>query len=515
MPRELELKMDLDIAAMRQISEWLLKRRNTTGVAQQLRTVYFDTNDFALRRSGISLRVRKAGDNYLQTIKLAESGGAGYFDRPEWETKVSSFHPDLAAARKTGLKPFRIKHLSKLIATAFEIRTRRTTYAISDGGARLELALDEGRVLGKGHGARFCELEIEVKQGKRDDLFRVARAIGRVAPLRLGFRTKADRGYAAIHANENGVFRAEKIDLRPKTRAEAAFRLIARDCLRQLVANVPATLEGNAEALHQMRVSIRRLRAGKSVFSELIRDRRLGKLKAEFRWISRILGTARDLDVLLDETLKQQPNGSPKGGLPDIVRAFRVQRDEAYSDVSEALNSTRFRTLIFETLEWVECGGWQRKRGALAIAQREQAIVTHAARELRRRYKKLTKAAADFRKLDPAARHRVRIRAKKLRYAVEFFGSVFPGNKHAQRHATMLSSLKELQSRLGALNDISTHEKLMFDVAHSRKLNGKLKTAETFTAGIIYRSEEARIEQQLDAANAITSEIIASKPFWD
>ena len=322
MPRELELKMDLDIAAMRQISEWLLKRRKTTGVTQQLRTVYFDTNDFALRRSGISLRVRKAADNYLQTIKLAESGGAGYFDRPEWETKVSGFHPDLAAARRTGLKPFRIKHLSKLIATAFEIRARRTTYAISDGGARLELALDEGRILGKGRGARFCELEIEVKQGKRDDLFRVARAIGRVAPLRLGFRTKADRGYAAIHGNENGVFRAEKIDLRPKTRAEAAFRLIARDCLRQLVANVPATLEGNAEALHQMRVSIRRLRAGMSVFSELIRDRDLGKLKAEFRWISRILGNARDLERPVGRNIEAEAKWHPKTGFAGYRARF-------------------------------------------------------------------------------------------------------------------------------------------------------------------------------------------------
>jgi triphosphatase len=513
--RELELKVDLDSAAMRRIAKWLLIRKNITGITQALRTVYFDTQDFELRRSGISLRIRKTGDRYVQTIKLAEHGSAGYFDRPEWQTDVSGFHPDLAAARATGLKTFRMKHLSNAVSTVFEIRVRRTTYVISDGGAQLELALDQGRVVSKGRSAGFFELEIEVQQGKKDDLFRAARAIGQVAPLRLGFLTKNDRGYALVQGNQQDVYRAGETPLRPKMTAEVAFRLIARECLRQLVANVPATLQGNREALHQMRVAIRRLRALMSVFSVMIRDKELEKLKTEFRWISPILGAARDLDVLLDETLKPQPDGSANQGSDEIVRSFRARRNQAYGDVREALNSVRFRTLIFEMLAWVECGPWQRKRGALATAQREQAIVTHAARELRRRYKKLTKAAADFKKLDPGARHRVRIRAKKLRYAAEFFGSAFPGKKHAQRHQAMLSSLKELQGRLGALNDISTHERLISDVALPPRRNGKLRTAESFAAGVIYRSEEARIERELDAANAVTREIISSRPFWD
>ncbi len=514
-PRELELKMDLDSVALRQVAEWLANRKRKTGVTQQLQTVYFDTRDFALRRQGISLRVRKVGDDYIQTIKFAAHNGAGCFDRSEWQTGVKGFLPNLAEARKTGLKAFRTKHLSTLIRKAFEIRARRTIFALCDGGAQLELALDECRILGKGHSTGFCELEIEVKQGKRNDLFRAARAIARVAPLRLGFRTKADRGYALTQGGQQDVYRAEGTDLRPKMPAERAFHMITHNCLRQLVANVSGTLQGNGESLHQMRVAIRRLRASMSVFSEMVRDKDLPHLKAEFRWISRILGKARDLDVLLDETLNSKPDGSAKQGLAEMVRNFRAQRQQAYREVADALSSARFRTLIFDTLAWVECGRWQRKRGALAIAQREQAIVTHAARELRRRYRKLTRASADFKDLNPAARHRVRIRAKKLRYAVEFFGGVFPGKKHAQHRQNLLSSLKELQSRLGALNDISTHEKLMSDVVYSRNGNGKLKTAETFTAGIIYRAEEDRIEQQLDAANAVTREIIASRPFWD
>jgi triphosphatase len=513
--RELELKLELDSASLRQIAGWLLERKKMRGVSQCLRTVYFDTPDFTLRRSGISLRVRVAGESYLQTIKLADTGGAGYFDRDEWQTGVSRLHPDFAAARSTGLKPFRTKHLSKLVRAVFETRVQRMTYALTDRGARFELALDQGKVLAKTRTAGFCELEIEVKEGKTEDLFRIARRFARIAPLRLGVHTKADRGYALARGDESGVFRAEPSALPPRMQTADAFRLIARDCLRQLVANIPATLKGNSEALHQMRVAVRRLRAAMSVFSGMIRDSDMQKLKTEFRWITRILGAARDLDVLLDETLRERPDKSAKEGLPEIVRKFRAQRRQAYGRVGEALSSARFRNLILEILAWVECGGWQRKRSALAMAQREQAIVTYAARELGRRYRKLNKSGADFKTLNPAARHAVRIRAKKLRYAAEFFGGVFPGKRNAQRHEAILSALKELQSALGDLNDIATREGLIAGVAHSRKPKPKVGPAESVTAGVIYRSQEVRIAKLLEAANSAAQKISACQVFWE
>lgn len=510
--RELELKLELASASPRQITSWLHDRTQAPGVNQFLRTVYFDTPDFALRRAGISLRIRKMGDSHIQTVKLVE--GAGSIDRPEWETSVSGFLPDFSAAQITGLKPFRSKQLAGLIQEVFETRVRRTIYAISGSGAVFELALDRGEVVANGRRARFSELEIELKQGDIHDIIRFGRSLGRIAPLRPGVLTKSDRGYALAHGEQPDVYRAESPNLRPKTQTSDAFRIIARDCLRQLGANVPATLKGSGEALHQMRVAVRRLQAAMSVFSDMIGDSEAPRLKAEFKWIMRILGAARDLDVLLDQTLKPRPNGHVKQGLPQIVRTFRAKRRQAYSVVSAALQSARFRNLILEVLAWVECGRWQRKLGALAIAQREQTIVTFAARELHRRCGKLKKTSADFMTLDQAARHAVRIRAKKLRYAVEFFGGVFPGKKNAERHADLLRALKELQSTLGDLNDIATHEHLMAGIALSGKAKRKAGAAESFRAGVIYRSEGARIAELLDAANSTSEKISTSKAFW-
>ena len=48
------------------------------------------------------------------------------------------------------------------------------------------------------------------------------------------------------------------------------------------------------------------------------------------------------------------------------------------------------------------------------------------------------------------ARHKLRIRAKKLRYMIEFFGDVFPGHKNVKRREAALNSLKKLQDTLGS-----------------------------------------------------------------
>ena len=60
-------------------------------------------------------------------------------------------------------------------------------------------------------------------------------------------------------------------------------------------------------------------------------------------------------------------------------------------------------------------------------------------------------------------RHRLRIRAKRLRYATEFFAGTFPGETGAKRRAESLSALKDLQDALGGLNDLATRHALIAD----------------------------------------------------
>jgi CHAD domain-containing protein len=66
-----------------------------------------------------------------------------------------------------------------------------------------------------------------------------------------------------------------------------------------------------------------------------------------------------------------------------------------------------------------------------------------------------------LRDLSADERHKLRIAAKRLRYATEFFAATFPGKKKAKRHEKSLASLKELQDSLGVLNDIATREAML------------------------------------------------------
>ena len=79
--------------------------------------------------------------------------------------------------------------------------------------------------------------------------------------MHLAVKSEADRGYALLTAEKADAIKAAPVRLAPDADVQSAFRIIARACLHQLVANQSVMLAGDAEGLHQMRVALRRLRA--------------------------------------------------------------------------------------------------------------------------------------------------------------------------------------------------------------------------------------------------------------
>src|SRR3974377_2506317 len=92
---------------------------------------------------------------------------------------------------------------------------------------------------------------------------------------------------------------------------------------------------------------------------------------------------------------------------------------------------------------------------------RRRRFAAVAADQLRRRWKKSLKSGKHLDALDPQHRHKLRIQAKKLRYAAEFFGPAFPHKKSMRRRKDFIESLQQLQDALGELNDIAVNEKLL------------------------------------------------------
>jgi triphosphatase len=107
---------------------------------------------------------------------------------------------------------------------------------------------------------------------------------------------------------------------------------------------------------------------------------------------------------------------------------------------------------MIDLTEWLATGAWRTRP---ADPERLHEHVLSFARglldERRRRLKRRGKGLAG---LDDAHRHKARIAAKKLRYAAEFFGSLYIGRKARRRHGRFLEAIEALQDLLGELNDI-------------------------------------------------------------
>ena len=249
----------------------------------------------------------------------------------------------------------------------------------------------------------------------------------------------------------------------PLTVKEAELIIkVARSCLAQIGDNVDLAFEGvDPEGVHQMRVGLRRMRALVALSRRALPSARLGRLRGPLRWLSGLLGEVRDLDVLLEQRIdpfvERRSSGVAFEALREEIVALREERRLA---LREALRSRRHAHLMLELGHWVASLEELDLAGSESVgslARRADSFAESALARLDRKARKLALPALSG---PPAARHDLRIALKKLRYASEFFRSLY-GTKDAKRYLRRLSLLQDL---LGSQNDIDTAERLLQDL---------------------------------------------------
>lgn len=420
------------------------------GKPERQRSVYFDTPDHQLRDKGLSVRVRETPEGFLQTVK--RRSGAGRVDRDEWEAPTAGPTPDAAELRRTPVAEALGGDLAALkpLFASDVIRTRRYW---TEADAVVEISLDEGEILAGELSEPILELEVELKQGEAESLFALAQDMARTAATPLSYESKGDRGYRLSGHDGLASQKAAQTDVRPGLITAEAFRMSARSALAQTAANAEILVRRrNPEALHQLRVGLRRLRAAYSAFKPLLLGEEADRLKAETRWLAGELNEARDLDVFLEQTFRPAERAeSDDPALQALGKWLTQAQGKAYERALAAVDSERFARLLLDTVAWVEVGSWSRDPASREL--REMRIEDFAAPRLERRSRRLRKAGRRLRDLDAASRHELRIEAKKLRYAAEFFSPAYEGAP--KRRRAFISALKRFQEALGELNDIA------------------------------------------------------------
>lgn len=450
----------------------------------QQTSIYFDTGNQDLFRRGFTLRIRKTGDSLVQTVK-ASGESASLFARSEWEMPVEQPLPVLNHS-----SPIGSEFGSDLALTArFEVDVERRVWNVVEEGSRLEVALDQGRIVSGERYMAIREIEIELKDGNAAHLFVFARKLDGITPFKFGVRSKAGRGFSLIDA-QRMVHKAEPVSLDKTQRAVNAFQAIGESCFRHFRLNENILLrQHDAEALHQARVAIRRLRSAFSLHKPMLPGDEPQRLKDEFRWLAGVLGEARNLDVLL-----------PKAADADLRSRLSKARDDAYGSAIAALTSSRSRALMLDFNDWLRSGEYLSLASTDEIRLQPSADFARSA--LQRMRKKLKKHGDALAELDDEHRHLARKDAKKLRYAAEFFGSLFDDRQSERRYKQFNAAMESLQDELGALNDLATGP----DVLETLGLSNHPARDE-----LVSHTDKGKL---ISAAQSALDEVVDAKRFW-
>jgi CHAD domain-containing protein len=303
---------------------------------------------------------------------------------------------------------------------------------------------------------------------------------------------------------------AAAIDLRASAGTRDAFKIIGRACLKQIIGNASAVIAGYPEGIHQMRVGLRRLRAAMSLFAGLLRDPQTAAIKTELKWLAGELGPAREFEVLVNRVIAPiKKNGARRDRIPSLSREITKKRQAALRRAKYAVQSARFGALTLDIAAWLEAGQWTAPRNDIVRDRGDLPITVLAIKQLTRRRRRLRKNRKALAQMDAGRRHRLRIQAKKLRYAVEFFASLFESKRAAKRRKQLLPALERLQDSLGDLNDIAVDEE------HIREMSLRYRSNpnRVFAAGLLTR-EEAQIGAAIVVARKAYTEVAKVKPFW-
>lgn len=457
--------------------------------SRKLVSTYYDTRKHKLHRHNLTLRVRRTDDQYVQTVKRTTPGS---FARGEWEANLDHARPELDKATDSPLASVAGKKFRRKLKPIFRTSVHRTTRAVHIGSSEIELAIDRGDLTAGRRSQPIAELELELKKGKTADLFRVARRLERKMAVELDLRSKAERGYGLANGGPRKAVHAEVIELDGSMSANDAFNVIAFSTLRQFAGNSDGVRAGRAEAIHQMRVGLRRLRAAISLFEEILPGAATTKMKAELKWLTATLAPAREIDVLVEEQIKPLQKGlAPKRGARAIEKDFSARREDAFHGARDALRTARYRMLLLDVLEWLETRRKSPKREA------DMPVGAFAQRLLDLRTRKAVKQGRDINGLAAHDRHKLRIKIKKIRYAIDFFRSLYPKSSQTELRESS-SALKKIQDALGALNDFLAHENLASKAALEAPRTHR--RARAFTSGLLVGQEQEASHGLIKAA---------------
>jgi CHAD domain-containing protein len=371
-----------------------------------LRATHYDSADLRLAQTGTTLRHRTGQGRAQWTLKLPTAAAAG-LDRQELTveapgTRVPPALQDLVTA------PLRGARLHQVV----ELRTRRTTHMLLDlEGHELVEVVDDHVDVVRGTTVERSWRELEVEQRERGGAGVAERVLALLCQTGAEVGDQTPKAVRALGRGAEPP--AAPARVRPKDPAGALVRWsLGRGYAALLARDLDVRL-GKDDAVHQLRVTCRRMRSDLRTFRPLLGDPRAEQLRAELSWLAGSFGVARDLEVLRDRlrvTAREDPLQPIDESAVDAL--LSAQEQVAQERALSALRSPRH----LELLQLLHDVAAEPGLGELASRRCDDVLpdlVDLAWAKLARRAGKLHVGDPDD------AWHRVRILAKRARYSAE------------------------------------------------------------------------------------------------
>ncbi|MCF4166110.1 CHAD domain-containing protein [Zavarzinia compransoris] len=508
MSSEVELKLAVDPDDLPRLRRLPLLTRGNISPARNrsLKTIYFDTAERSLAKGKVTLRVREDGRKRIHGVKVPVKSLAGLATRREWEIESRDTVPDLDA-----FPPGTVDSVldtralgADALEAVFETEFKRNLRHLALGtGGEVEVAVDEGAIRAAGKGeAVISEIEFELKAGDPADLFALALAVAEQVPVRVLVESKAERGSRLATGRVAKPVKAEKLSLHEDMSACDAFAAIVQDCTSHWLANVEAVLDGtDVEGVHQMRVALRRLRSGFKVFRRILGPEPSNALSDEVKWLANSLGPARDWDVFIGDVAGPVFKAlGPDARFDRIMLQADSERRIGYGLARGAIEDERHTRLALTLGRFVAAREW---REGGETGKLDGPVKKFAADVLDAHFKRVRQRGRRIMQLEAEALHGLRIEIKRLRYALEFFGSLFD----AREVRRFLDGLAGLQDFLGELNDMAVSQRLIVTL-------GRSDSSRAFAEGVLTGFYGAALERKRKNLRSQWGEVLVQDRFW-
>ena len=513
MNNEMELKGVFNVEQLEQLKSLSAIRELAVdkAVSRILTTTYFDTPDHALHKHGYSLRVRKIGKTYTQCLKRQSEPLGAIIGRIEWEAELPDQIPqiDLLENKKirTKLKRLTGDNLQAVFQSVVRRQSRKLKF---DDGTTVSLDIDVGEVTAGDAVQPICELELELLSGSAAHIFELAATINQTVPFRISTVSKAARGYSLLSKEEPRAQKWRQSKLFKNFTGEQAFVDNLQQAISYLQANEASVLLDDAEGIHQMRVALRRLRAGLEIFQANIAQEKYDWIVSEAKWLRDELSAARSWDVFIDEFVAPVAKLSePATRFELLLSAAEKERVLHRKQARSAVNSARYTEFILGLSTWLYSDIWRDSAPSPKAMDLSAAARKFCVKQLKKQNRIVRKNCQKLKKMSEEERHNLRLVMKKLRYTIDFSANIYPDKQVLKFQKT----LSPIQSRMGYLNDVLAAE-LLVEKMLSAEPNAATP-AWFYTAGIVigWHQREAKFTEKKLFKDV--NRFLDTKAFWD